>query len=106
AVGSPGATRIIAAVAQTISNVIDHKMSIQEAIMAPRLFAMASGTVQLEGRTSVNTVKALEALGHTVAIRADWDAYFGGVHAVVFNRATKMLEGGADPRRDGQAAGF
>lgn len=106
AVGSPGATRIIAAVAQTISNVIDHKMSIQEAIMAPRLFAMASGTVQLEGRTSVNTVKALEALGHTVNVRADWDSYFGGVHAVVFNRATNMLEGGADPRRDGQAAGF
>ncbi len=106
AVGSPGATRIIEAVAQTISNVVDHKMSIQEAINAPRFFAMASGTVQLEGRTSVNTVKALEALGHTVNVRADWDAYFGGVHAVVFNRAAMLLEGGADPRRDGQAAGF
>ena len=59
--------------------------------MAPRLFAMASGTVQLEGRTSINTVKALKALGHEVNVRADWDAYFGGVHAVVFDRATKML---------------
>ncbi|TFG84143.1 MAG: gamma-glutamyltransferase, partial [Spirochaetales bacterium] len=106
AVGSPGATRIIEAVAQTISNVVDHGMSIQQAIMAPRLFTMASGAVQIEGRTSTNTIKALEALGHTVNVRGDWDAYFGGVHAVVYNRAAKLLEGGADPRRDGQAIGF
>ena len=106
AVGSPGATRIIAAVARTISNVIDHKMSVQEAIVAPRIFAVASGPVQLEGRTSINTLKKLEALGHTVNVRADWDAYFGGVHAVVYDRPAKLLKGGADPRRDGQAVGF
>lgn len=105
-IGSPGATRIIAAVAEVISNVIDHGMSIQDAIMAPRVFAMASGTVQLEGRASINTLKGLEALGHTVNVRADWDAYFGGVHAVLFDRPAKMLYGGADPRRDGQAAAF
>lgn len=105
-VGSPGATRIIAAVAQVISNVIDHKMPIQEAIMAPRVFAMASGSVQLEGRASINTLKGLEALGHTVNVRGDWDAYFGGVHAVLFDRSAKILYGGADPRRDGQAAAF
>ena len=105
-VGSPGATRILAANAQVISNVIDHKMSIQDAIMAPRVFAMASGQVQLEGRTSINTLKGLEALGHSVNVRGDWDAYFGGVHAVLFNRPAKMLDGGADPRRDGQAAAF
>ncbi|MBU1080934.1 MAG: gamma-glutamyltransferase [Spirochaetes bacterium] len=106
AVGSPGATRIIEAVAQTISNVIDHGMSIQQAIMAPRLFAMASGQAQIEGRTSSNTIKALEALGHNINVRGDWDAYFGGVHAVVYDRANKLLQGGADPRRDGQAVGF
>ncbi|MDX9898927.1 MAG: gamma-glutamyltransferase [Spirochaetia bacterium] len=104
--GSPGATRIIAAVAQVISNVIDHGMPIQEAIFAPRLFAMASGQVQVEGRTSINTLDGLKDLGHDVNVRADWDAYFGGVHAVLFDRAGKMLYGGADPRRDGQAAGF
>lgn len=104
--GSPGATRIIAAVAQVISNVIDHGMPIQEAIFAPRLFAMASGQVQVEGRTSINTLNGLKDLGHDVNVRADWDAYFGGVHAVLFDRAGKMLYGGADPRRDGQAAGF
>jgi len=81
-------------------------MSIQDAIMAPRVFAMASGQVQLEGRASINTLKGLEALGHTVNVRGDWDAYFGGVHAVLFDRSAKILYGGADPRRDGQAAAF
>ncbi|HRZ91028.1 MAG TPA: gamma-glutamyltransferase, partial [Spirochaetia bacterium] len=86
--------------------VIDHRMSVQDSIMAPRVFAMASGQVQLEGRASINTLKGLEALGHNVNVRADWDAYFGGVHAVLFDRKAKVLYGGADPRRDGQAAAF
>ncbi|MBN2875340.1 MAG: gamma-glutamyltransferase, partial [Spirochaetales bacterium] len=106
AVGSPGATRIIEAVAQTISSVIDHDMSIQEAIMAPRVFTMASGQVQIEGRMSYNTINKLKEMGHNVNVRGDWDAYFGGVHAVVYDRPAKLLRGGADPRRDGQAVGF
>ena len=105
-VGSPGATRIIAAVAQIISSVVDHKMPIQQPILAPRIFAMASGQVQLEGRASINTLKGLQTLGHDVNVRGDWDAYFGGVHAVLFDREARILYGGADPRRDGQAAAF
>jgi gamma-glutamyltranspeptidase/glutathione hydrolase len=104
--GSPGATRIIAANAQVISNVIDHGMPIQEAILAPRLFAMASGQATMEGRVSINTFNGLKALGHDIMVRGDWDAYFGGVHAVLFDRSKRVLFGGADPRRDGQAAGF
>lgn len=104
--GSPGANRLIAAVAQVISNVIDHGMPIQQAILAPRLFAMDSGQVQLEGRTSINTLNGLKKLGHELNVRGDWDSYFGGVHAVLFDRNAKMLYGGADPRRDGKAAGF
>jgi gamma-glutamyltranspeptidase/glutathione hydrolase len=104
--GSPGATRIIAAVAQVISNVIDHGMPIQDAVIAPRIFAMASGQAQLEGRVSINTLNGLKSLGHDVNVRGDWDAYFGGVHAVLFDRTGRLLFGGADPRRDGQAAGY
>ena len=105
-IGSPGATRIIGAVAEVISNVIDHKMSIQEATMAPRFFRMQSGDYNLEGRISINTKNALEKMGHKLMVRNDWDPYFGGVHAVYFDRAKKTLVGGADPRRDGQAAAY
>ncbi len=106
AIGSPGATRIIPTLAQVISNVIDRGMPIQQAINAPRLYQGRTGALAMEGRYSINAYKGLVALGHTVTVSADYDAAFGGVHAVMIDRATKTLHGGADPRRDGQAAGY
>lgn len=105
-VGSPGSARILGAVAEVISNVIDHKMSLQQAIMAPRFFRMHSGDYNLEGRVSINTKNALEAMGHKVVLKGDWDAFFGGVHAVLWDRQKKILFGGADPRRDGYVAAY
>ena len=104
--GSPGATRIFPTIAQVISNVIDFGMPLQEAIMAPRYFQMASGNLNVEGRVSLNTYNKLAPLGHTVTIREDYDPYYGGVHGVLFDYTNHILIGGADPRRDGQAAGF
>lgn len=104
--GSPGATRIITAVAQIISNVIDHGMDIQQAIMAPRIFQMQSGALSVEGRVSINSYEALKAKGHQISVRGDYDLYFGGAHAVLMDYANNELHGGADPRRDGEAAGF
>ena len=105
-IGSPGATRIFPTVAQVISNVIDHGMSVQDAIMAPRYFQMASGKLNVEGRVSINTFNALAPLGHETTLRMDYDPYFGGVHAILYDYNAKMLRGGADPRRDGQAAAY
>ncbi len=104
--GSPGATRIFPTVAQVISNVIDFGMPIQDAILAPRILQMASGALNLEGRYSINTYEALKKLGHTITVHGDWDAYFGGVHAVLYDYGKGILYGGADPRRDGEAAAF
>ncbi len=106
AVGSPGATRIFTTVAQIISNVIDFKMPIQQAIFAPRLFQMASGSLNMEGRFSINSYETLKKMGHTVTVRNDWDVYFGGVHAVLYDYDAGLLYGGADPRRDGIVAAF
>lgn len=78
----------------------------QQAVMAPRFFRMHTGDYNLEGRVSINTKNALEAMGHKVALKGDWDGFFGGVHAVLFDRSQKILFGGADPRRDGHAAGY
>jgi gamma-glutamyltranspeptidase/glutathione hydrolase len=105
-IGSPGATRIISAVALVISHVIDHEMPIQDAILAPRIFAMASGDVHLEGRFPKSSADGLSALGYKLNIHSNWDAYFGGVHAVMFDHKTQTLYGGADARRDGEAKGY
>ena len=106
ALGSPGATRIIPTLAQVISNVIDRGMPIQAAISAPRLYQGRTGNLSMEGRYSINAYNGLVSLGHSVTVSPDFDAAFGGVHAVLFDHAAKVLHGGADPRRDGQAAGY
>ena len=106
ALGSPGATRIIPTVAQIISNVIDLGMPLQQAIQAPRLYQARTGSLSLEGRYAVNAFNGVKALGHEVTIRSDYDDFFGGVHAVIYDHKNKILHGGADPRRDGQAAGY
>jgi gamma-glutamyltranspeptidase/glutathione hydrolase len=81
-------------------------MSIQQAVMAPRFFRMQAGDYNLEGRVSINTKNALEAMGHKVSVKSDWDPFFGGVHAALFDRNRKVLFGGADPRRDGFVAAY
>lgn len=105
-IGSPGATRIFPTVAQVISNVIDFGFPIQEAILAPRLWQGTSGALNIEGRYPASALDGIKKLGHDVTIRGNWDAYFGGVHAVVYDYEKGILYGGADPRRDGQAAAF
>jgi gamma-glutamyltranspeptidase / glutathione hydrolase len=89
-----------------ISNVIDHGMPIQLAISAPRLYQSRAGSLAMEGRYSINAYNGVKALGHEVTIGGDYDASFGGVHAVLYDHAARMLQGGADPRRDGKAAGY
>lgn len=105
-IGSPGATRIITTVAQVISNIIDHDMTIQDAIIAPKISQFPTGPLRLEGRIPADVQEGLKAKGHEVEVKGDFDTYFGGVQGVLYLEGTKELHGGADPRRDGQAAGF
>ena len=45
------------------------------------------------------------ARGHELEVKKEFDLYFGGAQGVVIG-ADGTLHGGADPRRDGQAAGY
>ncbi|ALF25403.1 gamma-glutamyltransferase [Fusobacterium nucleatum] len=103
--GSPGATKIISTVSQVISRVIDHKMSIQDAIDTPRLWDNTLNVINIESRISDKTVKKLEAMGHKVNKTSDWDRGMGSVQGVLYKN-DGTLEGGADPRRDGKALGL
>ena len=64
--GTPGGSRIITAVLHTLLNVIDHDMTIQEAVDAPRLHQQwLPETTQLEPRAlSPDTRALLEGMGH------------------------------------------
>jgi gamma-glutamyltranspeptidase/glutathione hydrolase len=99
-VGSPGGSRIINYVAQTIIGVIDGKLDPQSAINLPKV-TNRNNVTTLEKGTNIALLKpALEAKGHKVIIR-DLNS---GIHAIKVT--DKGLIGGADPRREGKVLGL
>jgi gamma-glutamyltranspeptidase/glutathione hydrolase len=66
--GSPGGSRIPTAVLQVIVNTVDHGMSIAEAVAAPRIHHQwMPDETRVEYGFAPETIRALEARGHTVA---------------------------------------
>jgi len=103
AFGSPGGATIINSVLNVTLNLIDHKMTIQDAINAPRLsVTSAASTVAVDPGYPAATLDALRSLGYTVPAPAD----IGSVQAVVVDPKTGKQYGGADPRREGTVIGL
>jgi gamma-glutamyltranspeptidase/glutathione hydrolase len=109
--GSAGGPRIVTAVLQTILNVIDHSLGIQEAIDAPRFHYQGSGSLKVESRIKSTVRKQLHEMGfdsetpNYVQMKPGFDVYFGGVSAVLVGGRGK-LRGGADSRRQGSVASY
>ena len=97
--GSPGGSRIIGFVAQSVIALLDWGLDAQAALSLPR-HVNRNGATELEAGTALEPLApALEALGHDVRIQP----LVSGLHAV--RRVNGQLEGGADPRREGVAFG-
>jgi gamma-glutamyltranspeptidase / glutathione hydrolase len=100
--GAPGGPRIITAVYHAISNVIDHHMTLAQAIEAPRGHHQAlPDTLMVErGGFSPAVLDSLRLMGHGVR---EW-----GYHAYVMGieRGPRGWVGVADPRSGGNAAGY
>lgn len=65
ALGLPGGFKIPSVVAQAVINLVDHGMSLQEAVEAPRVFAKGP-IVELEKDFNPALAQGLRALGHPV----------------------------------------
>ena len=103
AIGAPGGPTIITAVLQVILNVVDHRMTLAEAVYAPRIHHNAlPDSVAWEPAGLAPEVKArLEAMGHRFYTNP---GYIATVTAVRVTRAG--LEGVTDPRVPSRAAGY
>ncbi len=107
ALGAAGGSRIVTAVAAVSSRVIDHQMSLKEALNAPRVYhngeEMLLETHEGTGWEMVYT-KELEKEGFEVQ-EVDQKARFGRVHAVFYDAKNKRWIGAADPDWEGVVAG-
>ena len=102
-VGSPGGSTIITSVFQTILNVIDHGMGMQQAVSSPRFHHQWLPDEIVYEKDGINSgvLTTLEGMGHKLRIRSP----IGRVDAILILPDGK-LEGGADPRGDDTAKGF
>jgi gamma-glutamyltranspeptidase/glutathione hydrolase len=98
-VGSAGSIRLRAAILQIVVNVVAHRMSVREAIAAPRIHLEGSH-LQLEGGISPKVAARLEEWGYEVSRWRSRNLYFGGASAVAL-REDGTLEAAGDPRRGG-----
>ena len=99
--GAPGAAWIAIAIMQAVVNVLDWGMTMQEAVMAPR-FSATTDEIDISNRIPHATQRGLEAMGY--GVRRNFHSYpFAAVHGVTMFDG--VLQGGADPQRDGYAAG-
>ena len=99
ATGSPGGSRIITSVLQVILNVVDHKMSIREAVSAPRIHHQwLPDTLYVEREAEKDMESGLRKKGYEVKRTGR----IGSTQSVV--RIDEDFLGAADPRRPGGLA--
>jgi gamma-glutamyltranspeptidase/glutathione hydrolase len=102
-VGTPGGSKIITSVFQTIVNVLEYNMTMQQAVTAKRFHHQwLPDTIFYEyGAFSSSDSIQLAKMGHAFS----GEKSFCRVDAILV-RADSTLEGGADPRGDDTADGF
>ena len=90
-IGTPGGVRIFPSVFQALVNIIDHGMTLQEAVEAPRLWTQGQ-TVELEAGFDPAIGEGLARLGHDTTSVAN---VAGGMNGIMIDPATGHMTGAA-----------
>ena len=103
--GTPGGSTIMTSVFQTILNVVDHQMTMQEAVAAPRFHSQWMPDVIFAEKNAIGKDDSMNLvkMGHQFD-----NGYIDGIGRVdaILVLPDNRLEGGADPRGDDTAIGF
>jgi gamma-glutamyltranspeptidase/glutathione hydrolase len=110
--GSPGGDDQVMITLQTLVNVIDFGMNVQQAIEAPRWsthsfpsspfpHTMVPGAMSVEERIPEATQKELIARGHKLQVAPAWS--LASSAAILIDAKTGVLSAGADPRVEAYA---
>lgn len=102
--GAPGGSTIITTTLQTVLHVVDFGMDAQAAVSAPRLHQqwVPEATRIEDNGLDAGTRRSLEKRGHTFKLSGNG---WGNAMCIVEGEGG-VLQGGADPRGDGVAAGL
>ncbi|MCM1043194.1 MAG: gamma-glutamyltransferase [Corallococcus sp.] len=113
--GTPGGSRIPAAMLQVILNMLEFGMDIQSAINAPRFYCFTTNesnrndtAKELVIEKSLESLsQTLQSFGYDITVQGyePIDSYLGGVQGIQLTNKGE-LHGAADPRRDGKAFGY
>jgi gamma-glutamyltranspeptidase/glutathione hydrolase len=101
-IGSAGSNRIRSAILQTIVNVVDKGMKIEDAVNASRVH-FEDGLIQAEPGVDRLELADIERGGTPVAHWDRTNLFFGGCQAVGRELGSGELAGAGDPRRGGSA---
>ena len=110
--GSPGADDQLMRTVQTLLNMVDFGMNVQQAIEAPRWstrsfpaspfpHTMYPGDLGVESRIGEKVQQALIAKGHKLRVNGPWS--MSEMAVIVIDPKTGVLHAGADPRNDAYA---
>jgi gamma-glutamyltranspeptidase/glutathione hydrolase len=104
AIGTPGGHTITQTIAQMIMNMLDFKMSITEAISAPRIAFIEPDALVLEETIPQSIRQKLTDMGHKIRIHNLGNA--NGLAIEYSKDGTIRFTGAADPRGAGLAKGY
>jgi gamma-glutamyltranspeptidase/glutathione hydrolase len=104
-IGAAGGPTIISQTLQNLVNILDLKMSVEDAIAAPRVHHQWSpNELKIETKIGDDVMEALQQRGHT--LQKLTKIGLGVSQGVMWDDAAKSFRGAHDPRAFGKADGW
>ncbi|HEX7330253.1 MAG TPA: gamma-glutamyltransferase family protein [Pyrinomonadaceae bacterium] len=113
---TPGGDNQDQALLQVLLNVIEFGMNPQEAVEAPRFdtqhyvssfddHEFLPGSLNVESRVGLKTIKELSDKGHKVKVQAEWGT-LSAPTVIIYDPSNGVASAGADPRRSRYAVAW